>query len=141
MPLCCNITKLLEHRLENQNTIPNSLAEFGAADAEIIVSYDNEPALRPDFSGWELTRLAIALKLPPTVVEALRTKFGVSCNLDVIGPNTFILLQSVNSDETRGGDWAEDYPENLVNGLVNGLNVSGEGSIRPCIFDTSAVWY
>jgi hypothetical protein len=109
---CCHgIVQLLEDRLKVQDTIPKSLPELGAAGAEIVVGYRNEPAVLPDLpAGWELTRLEIGLKPPKPVVEALRTKFTVNSHLDYLGPNVFIVLQRA------GGEAIEDsmkHPENF----------------------------
>ncbi|KAF9773357.1 hypothetical protein IL306_008853 [Fusarium sp. DS 682] len=101
---CGSLIQLFEDRLANQDTIPKLLSELGAAGAEVSVGYRTEPACRQDLPDWELTRLEIALKLPEPIVEALRTKFGVSSQLDSLGPNVFIVLQSADSEQAKMED-------------------------------------
>ncbi len=145
---CCHsIVQLLEDRLKDQDIILKSLPELGAADAELVVGYRNEPALRPDLPRWELTRLEIALKLPKPVVEALRIKFAVSSHLDDFGPNVFIVLQSAdNGGETMEGSmkYREDFGswnggEELGIGVASEL--LGEGRLRPGVFSARVVRY
>jgi hypothetical protein len=145
---CCrNITQLLEDRLKAQDTIPRSLLELGDAEAEVVVGYRNELALRPDRPGWELTRLEIGLKLPEAVVEALRTKFGVSSHLDILGPNVLVVLQRAdNEGETMekalhyrkdfdDWSWGTEFEIELTAELM------GEGRLRPCVFNAEVAYY
>ncbi|KAK4158895.1 HET-domain-containing protein [Cladorrhinum sp. PSN259] len=148
---CRSLVQLFEDRLADQDTIPKLLTELGAAGAEVSVGYRTEPACRRDLPDWELTRLEIALKLPEPILEALRTKFGVSSHLDFLGPNVFIVLQSADNEhatmedsiECRGdfANWGTADDDEEYGFGVRGADYLGEGRIRPCVFDAEIVPY
>ncbi|CAG7557796.1 unnamed protein product [Fusarium equiseti] len=91
------------------------------------------------------------LKLPESVVESLRIKFGQSSKLDFTGPNIFILLQRANNKRATMGDSMEclaDFANWNMTDNDEGYGVEvreavdlGEGRIRPCVFDAEIVPY
>jgi hypothetical protein len=145
---CRSIVQLLEDRLKEQDTIPNSLQELGAEGAVLVVDYRSEPALRPNFPDWELTRLQVLLKLPKPMQEALRTKDAVNWRSywGDSGPNVFIVLQSAEAETIEESiEYREDFAswtkEEEFGFGWSAAELLGEGRSRPCVFNANVVNY
>lgn len=95
--------------------------------------------------------MEIALKLPKPIVEALRTKFGMSSQLDYLSPNVFIVLQSTDNEQATMEDsiacrgdfatWDTDDDDEEYGLGFREADYLGKGRVRPCVFDAEIVPY